>query len=217
MTSHELESTAFRHIPEAFFGRLLRAVFAAHRISLEDCRGAFSESELKNVLPYYRRGKLEAYMRDAAEMVPGITSTVVLGEGNWNHTELRCGPVVLTASSVAAPCALVERAEFRQTLARDNAQRLWVEPGDIPPDNAPLYLLLLHSRSRWATRDQWLEHRHLPGSAYIAFPSPHLDAYVHEINLFERFPKIVEAEVPQSWNQEARVRYVANARKARAA
>ena len=217
MTGRELESSTFKHVPEAFFGRLLRAVFAAHRISLDECRGAFSESELRNVLPYYRRGKLEAYMRDAADMVPGIVSNVVLGEGNWNHTELRCGPVVLTASAVPAPCALVERAEFRQTLARDNAQRLWLEPGDIPPDDAPLYVLLLHSRSRWPTRDEWLEFRHLPGSAYIAFPSPYLDSYVHEVNLFERFPQIVEAELPQSWDQEARIRYVSSARKAGAA
>lgn len=214
MTGAELEKTTFAHIPEAFFGRLLRAVFAAHKVAFEDCRDSFAETEAANLRPYYRRGKIESFMRDAADMVPGVTSTVVLGEGSWYHTELRSGPVVLTASSVPAPCAIVERAEFRQTLARDNAQRLWPEPGDIPPDDAPLYVLLLHSKSRWETTGESREHGHLPGSAYIAYPSPKLDTYVHEINLFERFPEIVEAHMPQTWDTDAAVRYVQSARKA---
>ena len=67
----------------------------------------------------------------------------------WNHTELRSGPVILTASSVQSPCDLVEEADFRLTLARDNQAALWPEPGDEPgPDDAPLYVILLHSKSR---------------------------------------------------------------------
>lgn len=217
MTTEQLEQLTFAHIPEAFFGRLLRAVFAAHQVAFQDCRDTFAETEATNLRPYYRRAKLEGFMRDAADMVPGIVSTVVLGEGHWFHTELRSGPVVVTASSVPTPCAIVEGAEFRQTLARDNVRRLWPEPGDIPAEDAPLYALLLHSRSRWETKDEYREYGHLPGSAYIAYPTPDLGAYVHEINLFERFPHVVEAHMPQSWDDDAALRYVASARKARAA
>lgn len=214
MTGRELEQAAFAHIPEAFFRRLLRAVFTAHRVAYEECRSSFAQTEAKNLLPYYRRAKLEGYMRDAADMEPRVTSSEpVLGEGAWYHTELRGGPVVLTASSVPTPCAMVERAEFRETLARDNALRLWHEPGDLPPEDAPLYLLLLHSKSRWITGDEWREYGHLPGSAYLAFPSPTLDFYAHEIDLFGLFPDVVAAHVPQSWDAEAVVRYVESARK----
>lgn len=213
MTGDELESLTFRHMPEVLFGRLLRAVFAAHQLASENCRNEFAETEAMNVRGYYRRAKLEGFMRDTADMVAGVESRVVRGDGNWNHTELRSGPVVLTASSVAKPCGPVDIAEFRETLARDNAQRLWHEPGDVPPADAPLYALLLHSKSAWVTPEEWRDFGHLPGSAYLAFPSPDLGSYVHEVNLFDRFPEVIEAHKPQSWDEAATVSYLRNARR----
>src|SRR5579862_4909253 len=130
-------------------------------------------------------------MRDAADM-EGIQAEAVRSRmSNWNHTELRSGPVVLTASSVQSPCDLVEEADFRLTLARDNQGVLWPEPMDEPSPDAPLYVLLLHSRSRWSWEDQ-ARYGHLPGSAYLAFPLPDLSGYAHDINLFDRFPHVVE-------------------------
>lgn len=213
MTHAEIEELTFAHIPEAFFGRLLRAVFMAHQVASEDCQKAFAQTEAKNVAGLYRRGKLEGYMRDAADMAPGIDHQVVPGEGGWNHTELRSGPVVLTASSVQSPCEMVEEADFRESLAHENPPRLWDEPDDLPPVDIPLYALLLHSKSRWVSPDEQREFGHLPGSAYLAYPSPGLKFYVHEINLFERFPEIVAGLTPQAWNQDVLLRYIGNARR----
>jgi hypothetical protein len=128
---------------------------------------------------------------------------------NWNHTEVRGGPVILTENSVQTPCALVEKAEFRMTLAQSSQLGLWEEPR---PDGTPLWVVLLHSKY---DGDDPSKYGHLPGSAYLAFPAPDLESYVHEIDLFERYPDIVRSHLPKEWDQQAEVRYFHRARKVR--
>jgi hypothetical protein len=203
-------------MPSKFFERLLRGVFAAHKVAAEECAANFKGPERDNILGLYRRAKLEGFMRDTAAM-EGIGAQVVRSRMSaWNHTELRTGPVILTASSVQSPCDLVDEADFRLTLARDNQGVLWPEPTDEPRPDASLYVLLLHSKSRWAWEEQ-ARYGHLPGSAYLAFPLPDLSGYAHDINLFDRFPHVVDSLLPQEWDQEAKVRYLVNTRKALAA
>jgi hypothetical protein len=210
--SEELESSTFRHLPEAFIQAALRSVFMAHQVAYGDCRANFASTEAENVVGYYRRGKLEGYLRDAAARFPQIEATAERSStSGWNHTEIRSGPVVLTETSVQVPCDLVTRAEFRMTLAQSNQLSFW---DDSPSDgNNPLYVLLLHSRSRWEDPGERDKYGHLPGSAYLAYPSPDLDFYLHQVNLFERYPEIVTSYVPQEWDAEVHVRYLARARR----
>lgn len=213
MTAEDLEAFTYRHMPESFFRAALKGVFQAHEVARKDCRAAFADTEAENVLGYYRRGKLEGYLRDIAARFPNLTATVSKAENsNWNHTEVHAGPVILTENSVQTPCAPVEKAEFRLTLARSSQMTLWDEPR---PEDAPLYVLLLHSRSKWdtpAARQRW---GHLPESAYLAFPSPDLNSYVHEINLFKKFPDVVLDHLPAEWDDDAQVRYFQQASKVR--
>ena len=212
MTRQELEQFAFLHLPPEFWKRALQSVFQAHNVSWQDCGSNFAATEAENVQPYYKRGKLEGYLRDVAALFPGITTQVIRAEqSNWFHTEVRAGPLVLTENSVPTPCALVEKADFRLTLARDAQGTLF--PDERLTDESPLYVLLLHSKSRWDDPSDYREHRHLPGSAYIAFPSADLKHYLHEINLFEMFPEVVAAHTPKTWNHEATQRYLHRARK----
>jgi len=207
------EAMTFKHMPPAFFERLLRAVFAAHHVAAEECQANFKQPETDNVLGHYRRAKLEGFMRDAASM-EGLQAQVVKSKkSNWNHTELRSGPVVLTASTVQTPCDLVEESEFRLTLARGTQGVLWPEPRDEPAPNAHLYVLLLHSKSRWASREEQLKFGHLPGSAYLAYPAHDLSGYVHDVDLFARFPHVVDSLLPQEWDTEVKVRFLQFARK----
>jgi hypothetical protein len=213
VTSAELEAMFSEHMSPKFLERLLRAVFAAHKVAREECSANFKDPEADNLLGFYRRAKLEGFMRDTAQM-EGIGAHVVKSKlSPWNHTELRSGPVVLTASSVQTPCDLVEEADFRTTLARGNQDALWPEPGDVPPADAPLYVILLHSKSRWSRGDQ-TQFGYLPGSAYLAFPLPDLSGYAHDIDLFDRFPRVVDSHLPQEWDDEAKVRYLVQTRKA---
>ena len=152
-------------------------------------------------------------MRDVADR-SGVISKVVKSEKSfWNHTELASGPIVLTASTVQTPCGPVDTSHFRLTLARSNQDFLWPEPFDDPAEGAPLYVLLLHSRSRWMSVEDHERFGHLPGSAYLAYPTPDLDSYAHEVNLFDKFPDTVASFMPRDWNEEARVSYLFNARK----
>jgi hypothetical protein len=218
VTRDDVERLFFRHVPEEFCRRLLQAVYMAHDLAWKDCESTFAATEAVNVRPIYRRGKLEGYMRNVAERFPHMSSKVVREpERNpWYHTEIIAGVVVLTANTVPEPCALVDKAIFRETLARVNVQLSLLDP-EPPTEDLSLYALLLHSRSRWQTPDEARKYGHLPGSAYIAFPNHTLDGYVHEINLFQRHPDVVTANRPAELDQEAFVRYVKRSRKARVA
>jgi hypothetical protein len=212
MTTQELEEALFRHLPLDYARRMTQAVFLAHRVSWEDCAARFAETEAENLRPYEKRAKIEGYLRDIADLFAGVTAEVVKAEGsNWNHTEVRAGPVVLTANSVQTPCAPVDRAEFRMTLARDAQGVLF--PDERLTDSSPLYVLLLHSKSKWESVDERRKFGHLPGSAYLAFPSADLSRYIHEINLFDLFPDVVAAQLPEEWDEEAQVTYTRRARK----
>jgi hypothetical protein len=213
---NDLEQALELHFPLEFQRRVLRAVFAAHKVSWDDCLASYAPTEAQNVRPYTKRAKLEGYLRDIADIVQGVTAEVVrANKSGWNHTEVRSGPVVLTANSVQAPCALVERAEFRLTLARDAQLPLF--PDERITDESPLYVLLLHSRSDWPTVEEWRDFGHLPGSAYLAFPSADLSRYVHEINLFDKFSDVVAEHLPEEWNEEVIVAYRERARKTQVA
>jgi hypothetical protein len=212
MTRQELEQLTFRYFPPDFWKRVLQSVFQAHTLSWQDCSANFAGTEAENVQPYYKRGKLEGYLRDVAAMFPGMTTQVVRAEqSNWYHTEVHAGPIVLTENSVPTPCALIEKADFRLTLARDAQGTLF--PDERLAADSPLYVLLLHSKSRWDDPGDRRTYRHLPGSAYIAIPSVDLTHYLHEISLFERFPEVVAAHIPKDWGREAQVRYVRQSRK----
>lgn len=217
MTADDVEQIFFEHVPEALVPRLMRAVFTAHKVARDETRSQYEPSEAANVLPYARRGKLEGYMRGAADMESGVSYKVAKArEGNWNHTELWAGPVVITANAVPYPCGLVEKAEFRLTLAKDSQLSLWDAESAAAAERR-LYALLLHSASAWDDPGDWQKYGHLPGSIYLAFPSPNLRWYVHAMNLFERYPIVVQDQMPQDWAEEAKVAYLDRARRVLAA
>lgn len=213
MDARELAAMTEQYVPAEFQRRALQGVFTAHQVSAEYVRAEFAPTEAVNLLPYYRRAKLEGYLRDAAER-SGIAAKAVKSPGSgWFHSEVRSGPVVLTASTVQTPCGPVDPSEFRLSLAEENPLYLWDEPGDAPADDPPLYILLLHSRSVWSTAEEDSRYGILPGSAYLAFPAAGLETYLHTINLFEAFPDVVESYLPREWATEAKVRYIHNARR----
>jgi hypothetical protein len=209
----ELAAMTEQYLPAEFQRRVLHGVYMAHQVSVEHVRAEFAASEAVNLLPYYRRAKLEGYLRDAAER-SGIAAAALKSSGSgWFHTEVRNGAVVLTASTVQTPCGPVDPSEFRLSLAEENPLYLWEEPGDVAADEPPLYALLLHSRSVWQTPEEEVRYGGLPGSAYLAFPASGLETYLYTINLFEAFPDIVESYMPREWDTEAKIRYIHNGRR----
>ena len=211
MTPDELESLTYRHLSLDFVRRATQAVFMAHEVAWEESLSTFANTEAENLRPFIRRAKLEAYLRDAAEIVRGVDASVVRTPKRnwWWHTEITAGPVILTQSAVDSPAALVRRAEFRLTLARNNQLSLF---GDNLDQDSPLYVLLLHSRSVWPSVERTRVYGHLPGSAHLAFPSHDLTRYLHRVNLFDLFPDVVDANLPNAWDEQARISYLWHAR-----
>lgn len=217
MTGNDLMDLFRRHVPADAERKLIRGVFSAHREAGRICSDEFEPTEAQNIIGYVRRGKVEGALREVAAVVSGIDAVVLKGEGGWNHTEWRAGPVVLTASAVPGPCALVEPAGFRTTLAEDNQMLLFPDPAQVLPDDAPLYAILLHSRFVGVEGTGYQRYRNLPGSIYIAFPTPSLNGYAHAINLLDEHPDVLDSLLPKEWNEDVRLRYRAAARVRRAA
>lgn len=211
----EIEAALAKHLPDTFQEALLKVTFQSHAIAHRDCLAAFAFAEAENVMGYYRRGKIEQGMRDVTERFGFMTGAVLKADhSGWNHTEVRSGPIVLTENSVPKPCAPIPQADFRTTLAQTNPTLFDVEPipGDEPDS---LYVALIHSRYGWKNRDERQKFGHLPGSAYLVVPDRQLEFYAHEVNLFDKFPKVVRANVPKEWDEPAVLKYFANARKQR--
>jgi len=212
MDARELEAKFLGHVPEQFCRRALRMIFDARRRASDHCAAEFPETEAANVQPFYMRGKVESQLREVADLHvnDGITHRVVKAQGSgWNHTEILAGPVLLTAGAVQTPCGPVNKAEFKLGLAASNQGTLF----DTGPIGLQLFTMLLHSGYRSDNPTDRRKYKHLPGSVYLAFPAADLDSYLHVISLFDRYPDIVEANMPQEWDQDVRVNFMYNARK----
>lgn len=216
MIADEIEQATFQHLPDTFWGRMIQGLFAAHKVAYETTYAEFERPEADDLLGFTRRAKVEANLRGAASLFPDtmVVKNVRSRQGPWHHVEVHSGPVVLTASTVSNPGDMVERAEFRESLAYEaNVLRLDLDgEGQADPKDLPLYAILLHSRYR-AARPEDHQYAYLPGSAYLAFPNAGCDHYLHTVNLFDRYADLVARLMPQEWDAEAHVRYFHNARR----
>ncbi len=211
----DLEQLALRHLTPKFLERALNAVYSGYQAAYDECRAGYADTEHENLWPFARRAKIEGYLRDAADLTSGLTGTAVKPKGqNWWHTEIRGGPIVITESAVASPGAMVKEADFRYELAQTNHPTLWAADDD--DTETPIYGVLIHSRSHWDDPKERAKAAHLPGSCNLAFPDVDLEGYLCRIDLFERFPKIVEQHWPNDLDQVALVRYIDRSRQYRA-
>lgn len=218
MDASQCEALFFEHVPDLFLRHTTRMLFASHKRAWDDTRAQYAATEAENLLGFVRRGIVEGGLRDVADLHTenGLTHRVVKATGSgWNHTEILAGPVLLTAASAQSPCGPVDKADFRVGLAKGNNDALFedlllFEDGLY---GKHLFVILLHSRYQHHDPAKQAKYGHLPGSAYLAFPASDLDSYVLEINLFDRYPEIVQEHLPQEWEQEAVVTFMQSARK----
>lgn len=217
MSQDEVGGLIRKHLPDEFLRRALRGLFVASEAAWSYATSEFEPTEAENVVGWLRRGRVEANLRGAAQLSLATTTTTVKGpDSNWNHVEVRSGPVVLTANAVPYPCSMVDQANFRDTLAEGNQGAL--DFGDRPEapqitESKELYVLLLHSKYRGANPTDTRTHGHLPGSAHLVCPSPEFKTYLWEFNLFDAFAEVVAQFVPNSWDEEAKVNYLIRSRK----
>jgi hypothetical protein len=182
-TPYEPHAIFDQYVSSEFQKATLRCLFGAYYLSVAECTAIFPVAETHDLRPHYVRARFDAGWRFlVTENFPGIKATP---EPNQNassyHTAIEVGPVILTASAVAAPGELVRWAEFRETLARWNQVDLFTEEA---PLGTRLYAILLHGVDQG--------NRKQPAFAQIAFPAPDCRSYLgRTIDLMARFPQVV--------------------------
>lgn len=185
--------TFWEHVPREYMSNVLRAVFDCYMYSDEICTTHLEREEAHDISPFMRRGLIEAALREAAKPFPQIQASVVRNSsGNWHHTRIVAGRVLMTQNAAGCPEAVVKPSNFRFAYAaQDNVRYLFPEmqPPEPPPDSV-LYGILIHGR---AERSQLF-----PGFANVVFPKPDLtsnhDGYV---DLFREFPEVVKEKTQQ--------------------
>lgn len=204
MSSDEIREMVFDAFPESFRRKLLQGVFAAHRDADALAYTTFAHTEAENVVGSIRRGFVESNMRGAADLIPGLTSEVqrIPGTG-WNYSEVRSSAAVMVAKSVATPGGMIDKADYRDTLAQSNQPSFWEEG----PTGSSLFVVMVHSRYAAVVDRYGHDERGLLGSAYLVCPAPGCEHYVWEWNIGKEFPDVVRANVPNTWDEEAVLRY----------
>lgn len=99
------------------------------------------------------------------------------------HREMRAGPVVLTASFVEGPETLVDRAEFRSTLAKTRQLQLngISDGGDASVGS--FFGLILHGVKRVGAKRYWRE----LGFVRLAIPNRDCTRYLASYDLVTRY------------------------------
>jgi hypothetical protein len=214
MAPHEIDELISNQLPEGLLRGLVQAVFTARGLAWEECQ-RLARPEAENVRPWIARAHLEGFLRNVAERFPQVSATVERAS-NWNHTEIHAGRLILTQNSVPTPCAMVDASDFRRELAVNNGQiSLLPELQEVDPSK--FLVLLLHSQYRCVDPEQQEMNGHLAGSAYLAVPAKDLNGYLHRVNLFDRFPDVVRAQLPADWTDAAVVSFMGQARRIGAA
>lgn len=213
MDPFSIDRAITEHVPDEWLRSVVKMIFLAKKLTYDHCRAEFSAKAATNVSTYYCRGKVQDLLFDSAALVPGFEASFIDASG-WKHVEIMVGPLTMTAHLVDYPCAMVDPAEYRRSLAE--SQPSLYGPADMIPD-AKLYGLFVYGPYRGRDRHDAAQYAYLPGSIYLAFPEAAMKRYAHRINLFERFPNLIESLLPKEWDKEARLIFKWQARQTRTA
>lgn len=210
MDGQQIERLTLELFPEQVWKALTKAVCLARRSAWEKTYKQRARTEAENIYGVEARADVEEQLRGVAERFKLEHDTVRPDGQGWNHVEVYSGTGVLTASRVDVPGGMVDLSEYRRGLATGAKQERLFEVDDrTPPPDQRYYVILAHSRYRGVDYDDLQKNGHLPGSVYLVWPDANCQAYVHAVDLLERFPDVVRQYVPQDWNEAAFIRYLA--------
>ena len=161
---------------------IIKIIFDCYNNSWRECKQVFDGPEFKDLLPHYRRAKIDAALRSIPQTLGVKTSAEINKARNSYHAVLIVGGVQMTASAVEVRGQMPRNAIFRKTYA-EAAQMKLFENNTSGNENLPLYGIIIHS----ATEDQ-----KEPAFLEIRFPDEEYTQYLGDrIDLFKEFPDIV--------------------------
>jgi hypothetical protein len=151
-------------VPKEFLTAVAGRMGWIYKTAFRQC-DQLEKEQAQDFRPYMRWILLESELRKLARK-HGIAEAAKMNcAKSQHHVEVSAGRVIITASAVDTPIQVPRRAIFRDTLACDNS--LWLFPEfapPAPPDDAPLYAVLIHAPKADDQRAPWF--------ANIRFPLP---------------------------------------------
>lgn len=171
------------HVPQTFQEQTLRLLVALYRETQEQCHNVASAPQARDLLPYFRRARIESDWALLAQRHPGLSVAVRRNAArNCHHVEISAGRVVLTESKTEGPSSMPAEAEFRDTIVQACQPSLF----ELEPMGTKLYAILIHGT----------EDGQNLSFARVAFPTRDLLAFRGAVDLFERFPRVVSSQGP---------------------
>lgn len=166
-----------KEIPLGWLYKWTHSLPSIYMNAFSETKSLYDKPEAQDLIPYARRAKAEEVLRLISDGYPQATATVEKNcAHNWNYTQVRFGTLIITASHVKHPDAVVRSARFRETLARPNLQmHLFRSVEEEVAGLNTYYGILLHGPDIRDPRK--------PGFAYLAFPSHDSASYVGKIDL----------------------------------
>jgi hypothetical protein len=167
---------------------ICKQIYAQYRAAFEHCDEAFLEAEARNVLPYYRRGRIESAFVDALDKydnVQVIAATNIIK--NWAHRAITVsGRILITHSSVSTREELPRKALFRKGYARSGQMYLFEDDCfPVPDPSLYLYAIITHCPSAAIKTPEFIN---------IVFPDENYEMIIDSIPLLDKFPQV--AQVP---------------------
>ncbi|MBD2569881.1 hypothetical protein [Anabaena lutea] len=183
-----LEQAFHEVFPKDWCQDTLRAVAKAYEKTMEHCvPPLFGQDEAHDVRSHYCRGIFEAEWRRLSNKYPKIKAESRRNKaGNYSHTYVKSGNIILTASAVPSPAYKPRRADFRDTYNGNGQLGLFEQ--DSIADAEDIYAILLYGPPQSVS----------PGFVTIAFPSNHWHSYVERINLLALHPNIISTIIPEA-------------------
>ena len=182
-----------RLVDDNFQLDLLKAVISQYEASYVHCCEVFAPAAREDILPYYRRAKIENVLEDLANQHESCSVKIEKNLArNCCHSLMFLGErIALTQSKVEKRGSLPRDAEFRGSYAR-SPQMVFdfvrEELDSTQSDDAVLYGIIVHSPQ---------EIERFPRFVDIVFPDSQYEYLLDKIPLMEKFPDIVAQFHPE--------------------
>ena len=166
--------------------------------------GSYTKNVARDLFPHVRRATVETRFFDLASEIPIVeVSSWPNKTLNNNHTVIRVGSVVMTASAVLTPYGMVREADFRNSYAGPQMRLFDLDDKSNfrvpifekrPSDDDLLYGIVLYCAAE--------NNRFEIGSVRVGFPNAACTAYRDKMDLMRLFPETAKkTEVEQIQDQ----------------
>jgi len=174
--SSQLRDLVQQDVPQQFLVDVIIFLRSTYSSVHNYVYSEFNVAVAKDLLPYFRRARIEDGIKPIAERYDRIkVKTERNDANNCSHNVITCDRIVLTLSLVNSPNELIRSANFRHTLAKSSQLELFDDDNKCSGDF--YYGIILHGAPEPDTK--------FPSFVRLVFPSKSCTRYVESIDLLK--------------------------------